>query len=371
MNVGFVGWRGLVGSVLMQRMKEVGDFDDCQCDRTFFTTSNVGGEGPENSVLKDANDVFLLRTCDIIITCQGSDWTEEMYPRLRESGWNGVWLDTSSFLRMEKDTIIVLDPLNKEQIVSGLKKGIRTFAGGNCTVSLMLMACHGLFKNNLVEWINSMTYQAASGAGSEHIRELLKQIEKIGYVSALAENISQSILEVDQNVSRFLNSPNFPCENFKVPLACSLIPWIDSYYLNGQTREEWKSFAEGNKILGLTTQERIPMNGICVRVGVMRCHSQALLIKLKRHVPLQRLEQIISRANDWVKVIPNNHGVTIHKLTPAAVSGKLTIAVGRIHQPPLMGDEYIQIFTVGDQLLWGAAEPIRRAFRIIWQEIYS
>jgi len=368
MNIGFVGWRGLVGSVLMQRIEEEKDFEDCQCDRTFFSTSNVGGEGPEGSVLKDANNVSLLKNCDVIVTCQGSSWTKEIYPQLRNVGWSGIWLDASSALRMEKDSIIVLDPLNREQIISGLKNGIKTFVGGNCTVSLMLMACHGLFKNNLVEWINSMTYQAASGAGSQYIKELLRQMEKIGYVNALAENISSGILEIDREISNLLNSLNFPCESFKVPLACSLIPWIGSYFINGQTKEEWKGFAEGNKILGLA--EPIPISGICVRVGVMRCHSQALLIKLKRHTSIEEIEQIISAANEWVKVVPNNEEETIHRLTPAAVSGKLTIAVGRINEV-LIGNEYIQLFTVGDQLLWGAAEPIRRALCIIWQEKYS
>lgn len=363
MNIGFVGWRGMVGSVLMQRMQEEGDFN-LSFDRTFFSTSNVGGKGPEDYILEDAYDASLLKKCNIIVTCQGGEWTSKMYPKLRNSGWKGIWFDTASVLRMDKDSVIVLDPINRKVIDSGFKKGIRTFVGGNCTVSLMLMACHGLFKNNLVEWVNSITYQAASGAGAKNMKELIEQIAYIGNTA----DLTKTALEIDRRIVSIVRSFDFPCENFKVPLLCNLIPWIDSSVEKGQTREEWKGFAEANKILGL--EEPIPIDGICVRVGVMRCHSQALLIKLRKNLCLNDIESVISKANEWIELVPNEQEKTIHQLSPAAVSGKLTIAVGRLHKA-LMGEEFLQLFTVGDQLLWGAAEPIRRTLRILLENKLS
>lgn len=358
MKIGFVGWRGMVGSVLMERMQEEGDFN-VPFDRVFFSTSNVGGQGPsmaEGQPLRDANNVSLLKECDVIITCQGGEWTSCMYPRLREKGWKGIWIDSASVLRMNKDSVIVLDPVNRGVIDSAMEKGVKVFVGGNCTVSLMLMACHGLFKSGLVEWINSMTYQAASGAGSKHMKELVEQMMYIGEGIDLA----QTALKIDKMIFHCLNASFFPCSNFGVPLAFNLIPWIDSAVGCGQTREEWKGSVEANKILGSI----IPIDGICVRVGVMRCHSQALLIKLRRSIPLDEIEGMIEGANEWVKVVPNEKEATIHHLSPVAVSGTLDVAVGRIHKA-LMGEEYLQLFTVGDQLLWGAAEPIRRTLRIL------
>ena len=364
MNIGFVGWRGMVGSVLRERMKEKGDFEylpNC----VFFSTSNVGGQGPveaEEQPLEDANSITVLRECDVIVTCQGSEWTSKMYSQLKEKRWEGIWIDAASVLRMEKDTVIVLDPLNRETIDRALRKGIRTFVGGNCTVSLMLMACHGLFKANLVEWINSNTYQAASGAGAKYMQELIKQMAFIGQ----ALNPATTALELDKMVVQQLHSSSFPSQNFGVPLACSLIPWIDRAVRVGQTKEEWKAFAEANKILG--NKNHIPIDGICVRVGAMRCHSQALLIKLKDDISLNEIGEIIADANEWVKVIPNEEEATISQLTPAAVSGTLTIAIGRLHKAK-MGSKYLQLFTVGDQLLWGAAEPIRRILRIVLETV--
>ena len=369
MNVGFVGWRGMVGSVLMQRMKEEGEFQ-FPFERTFFSTSNAGGKGPpmaEGQPLRNAYNVSLLEKCDIIVACQGSEWTSQLYPQLRKSGWKGIWLDTASFLRMEEDSIIVLDPLNRKAIEAGLYEGIRTFVGGNCTVSLMLMACHGLFghgllRKNLVEWISSMTYQAASGAGSEYMRELIEQIAFVGIASGLAQDSAQTALELDKRITSFLKSSSFLCQNFRVPLVCNLIPWIGKAVENGQTREEWKGFAEANKILGF--EEPIPIDGICVRVGAMRHHSQALLIKLRENLPLEEIERIISEANEWIRIVPNEEEATIHQLTPLNVWGPLTIAVGRLRKAR-MGEKYLQLFTVGDQLIWGAAEPIRRTLRIL------
>lgn len=360
MNIGFVGWRGIVDSVLMKRMQEEGDFKYLP-DRTFFSTSNVGGQGPpvaEGQLLENANSVAALKKCDLIVACQGSEWTSKMYPQLRKKGWKGIWLDTASALRMKKDSIIVLDPLNRSMIETGLNTGIKTFVGGNCTVSLMLMACHGLFQNDLVEWINSDTYQAASGAGSKYMQELIGQMMSISEVSDPAF----VALELDKIVTERLRSFDFPTENFGAPLVCNAIPWIDRVVERGQTKEEQKSFLEANKILGTTSP--VLVDGICVRIGAMRCHSQALLIKLKQNLPLSDITDIIATANKWVKLIPNEEEATINQLTPVAVSGTLTIAIGRIHKARI-GDKYIKAFTVGDQLLWGAAEPIRRALRIL------
>ncbi|MBU0546663.1 aspartate-semialdehyde dehydrogenase [Patescibacteria group bacterium] len=360
MSIGFVGRRGMVGSVLIERMREERDFKHIP-DCVFFSTSNVGGQGPieaKGQLLEDANSITALGKCDIIVTCQGSEWTSKMYPQLKKKGWEGIWLDTASALRMEKNSIIVLDPLNREMIKEGLKKGIKTFVGGNCTVSLMLMACHGLFEKNLVEWINSDTYQAASGAGANHMQELIKQMMSISKVS----NPVTTALELDRVITECLRSSIFPTENFGVPLACNLIPWIDRAVKAGQTKEEWKGFAEANKILG--RKKPIPISGTCVRIGAMRCHSQALLIKLKNDITLNEISEIIATANEWVKVIPNEEEATIKQLTPAAVSGTLNITIGRLRKAR-MGPDYLQAFTVGDQLLWGAAEPIRRTLRII------
>lgn len=360
MKVGFVGWRGMVGSVLLKRIQEEGDFNFLP-DRAFFSTSQVGEKGPEaagGQPLEDANSLVALKKCDIIVTCQGGDWTSRMYPRLRNDDWKGIWIDTASTLRMEKNSIIVLDPLNREMIETGLKKGIRDFIGGNCTVSLMLMACHGLFRENLVEWVNFITYQAASGAGAVYMQELVKQM------GVVTEGIDPATvaLELERIVTERLHASSFPVDNFGVPLAGSLIPWIDRAVEDGQTREEWKGFAEANKILG--SKDSIQIDGICVRVGVMRCHSQALLIKLKSDVPMNEIEEIIARANEWVKIVPNKKEMTISQLTPASISGTLTIAIGRLHKAKI-GLGYLLAFTVGDQLLWGAAEPIRRTLGIL------
>lgn len=357
MNIGFVGWRGMVGSELMRRMCAEEDFSLLP-DQTFFSTSQVGQKGPFDQILEDAYSLTALKKCHIIVTCQGGGWTSKIYPEIRKEGWSGIWIDTASTLRMKKDSIIVLDPLNRQIIEDGLKKGIKTFVGGNCTVSLMLMACHGLFQNDLVEWMNSMTYQAASGAGAKNMQELISQMK---FLLETADP-AQAALELDKAVSVRFWDPLFPRENFGIPLALSLIPWIDRSVEAGQTREEWKGFAEANKILN--SKEPIPIDGLCVRVGSMRCHSQAMLIKLKKNVPLPELEAIISEANEWVRVIPNEEEVTKKELTPVAVSGKLDIVIGRLHKAR-MGPEYLQAFTVGDQLLWGAAEPIRRTLRII------
>ena len=365
LKVGFVGWRGMVGSVLMGRMREEDDFKGYEA--TFFSTSNVGGQAPDVGLdvppLQDAYDTKLLSSLDIVVTCQGSGYTKQVYPKLRENGWKGYWIDSSSALRMEEDSIIVLDPVNRSVIDKGLADGIKTYVGGNCTVSLMLMAMSGLFAEGLVEWISSMTYQAASGAGAKNMKELMAQMAALGRVSeSFLNDPASSAIELDRAVTDALRSDSFPVENFGVPLAGSLIPWIDSPMENGQTREEWKGYVESNKIL--QADSPIPVDGVCVRVGAMRCHSQALTIKLKKDVSVSELEAIIAKGNDWVKVIPNEKEITIRELTPAAVSGTLTVPIGRIRKM-LMGPEYVAAFTVGDQLLWGAAEPIRRILKII------
>ncbi len=365
LHIGFVGWRGMVGSVLMGRMKEENDFHGFE--PIFFTTSNVGGKGPdigrEIPPLKDAYDIEVLSSLDIVVTCQGSGYTKKVYPELRKSGWQGYWIDSASALRMEDESIIVLDPVNKKVIDQGLSGGVKTYVGGNCTVSLMLMALSGLFEANLIEWVSSMTYQAASGAGAKNMKELMEQMSVLGQVSnPLLADPATSAIELDRQVTEKLRSKDFPTENFGVPLAASLIPWIDSPMENGQTREEWKGYVETNKIL--QADPPIPVDGICVRVGAMRCHSQALAIKLKKDVPVGEIEEIIKKGNDWVKVIPNTKEESIKELTPAAVSGTLTVPVGRIRKM-LMGPEYVAAFTVGDQLLWGAAEPIRRILKIV------
>ena len=369
LRVGFVGWRGMVGSVLMGRMREEGDFEGYEA--TFFSTSNVGGKAPDVGLdvppLQDAFDTKLLSSLDIVVTCQGSGYTKEVYPKLRGNGWNGYWIDSSSALRMEDDSIIVLDPVNRAVIDNGLAHGIKTYVGGNCTVSLMLMAMSGLFAEGLVQWVSSMTYQAASGAGAKNMKELMAQMAHLGKVSqSLLNDPASSAIELDRLVTEALRSQSFPADNFGVPLAGSLIPWIDSPMDNGQTREEWKGYVESNKIL--QCDPPIPVDGICVRVGAMRCHSQALTVKLKKDISLDELQDIISNGNEWVKVIPNEKEITMKELTPAAVNGTLTVPIGRIRKM-LMGPEYVAAFTVGDQLLWGAAEPIRRILKIVLEHL--
>ncbi|MGC8769813.1 MAG: aspartate-semialdehyde dehydrogenase [Brevinematia bacterium] len=365
LKVGFIGWRGMVGSVLMERMLAEKDFKGFE--PIFYSTSQVGGKAPEIGIetppLQDAFDINSLKKLDIIVSCQGGDYTTEIYPKLRKEGWKGYWIDAASTLRMEKDSIIVLDPVNRKVIDEALQKGIKDYIGGNCTVSLMLMGIGGLFHAGLVEWVSSMTYQAASGAGAKNMRELLLQM---GYLYNTVEDElkdpASAILDIDRKVSEALRSKNIPVDNFGVPLAGSLIPWIDKQLDNGQSREEWKGYAETNKIL--MNNPPIPVDGICVRIGAMRCHSQGLTIKLKKNLPLNDIVDIISNANEWVKVVPNERDITIKELTPAAVSGTLSVPVGRIRKMNI-GEEYLTCFTVGDQLLWGAAEPIRRILNIV------
>ncbi len=364
-RVGIVGWRGMVGSVLMQRMQEENDFRDIE--PVFFSTSQAGQPGPdigrEVPALKDAKDISELKAMDVIVTCQGGDYTSAVYRSLRGDGWNGYWIDAASTLRMADDSIIVLDPVNLDVIQRGLNDGIRTYVGGNCTVSLMLMGVGGLLRQGLVEWIAPMTYQAASGAGAQNMRELVAQM---GYVHEASRDLldpSRAILELDRAVTAAINAEGYPREHFGFPLAGSLLPWIDSKLDSGQSKEEWKAGVESNKILG-RSDNPIPIDGICVRVGAMRSHAQALTIKLTRDVPLDVIEQVIAEANDWVSVIPNDKDETLAALTPAAVTGTLGIPVGRLRKLA-MGGEYLSAFTVGDQLLWGAAEPLRRVLRIL------
>jgi len=365
-RVGMVGWRGMVGSVLMQRMLEERDFDHVEA--VFFTTSNVGGAGPKIGrdvpPLRDAKSIDELKSMDVIVTCQGGDYTNEIYPKLRAAGWDGYWIDAASALRMHKDAIIILDPVNMHVIKDGLAKGIKDYIGGNCTVSLMLMALDGLFKAGLVEWMSAMTYQAASGAGAQNMRELLAQMGAAHAVAAdLLADPASAILEIDRKVADVLRSDRLPKENFGAPLAGSLIAWIDKDMGNGQSREEWKGQAEGNKILGREGNP-IPIDGLCVRIGAMRCHSQALTIKLTRDVPLDEIEGMLAAANPWAKVIPNQREITVRELTPATVTGTLNVPVGRLRKLS-MGPQYLAAFTVGDQLLWGAAEPLRRMLNIL------
>ncbi|SMB53859.1 aspartate-semialdehyde dehydrogenase, NAD(P)-binding [Serratia proteamaculans] len=364
-NVGFIGWRGMVGSVLMQRMTQERDFDAIR--PVFFSTSQHGLAAPtfggQQGTLQDAYDVDALSALDIIITCQGGDYTNEIYPKLRESGWQGYWIDAASSLRMQDDAIIILDPVNRALIQQGLDKGIKTFVGGNCTVSLMLMSLGGLFANDLVEWASVATYQAASGGGARHMRELLTQMGMLhADVAKELQDPASAILDIERKVTAATRSGKLPTDNFGVPLAGSLIPWIDKQLDNGQSREEWKGQAETNKILnsGLV----IPVDGLCVRVGALRCHSQAFTLKLKKDVSLPEIEQMLATHNDWVRVIPNDRELSMRELTPAAVTGTLNTPVGRLRKLN-MGPEYLSAFTVGDQLLWGAAEPLRRMLRIL------
>ena len=365
-KVGLVGWRGMVGSVLMQRMREEKDF--ALVEPVFFTTSNVGGQGPQEASgpLKDAKSIDDLKSMDIIITCQGGDYTTDVFPRLREAGWKGHWIDAASSLRMKDDAVIILDPVNSDVIKASLASGGKNWIGGNCTVSLMLMALGGLFKAGLIDWMTSMTYQAASGAGAQNMRELLSQMGEAHRVAkSLLDEPASAILDIDREVAGILRDEKFPTSNFGVPLAGSLIPWIDKDLGNGQSREEWKGQAETNKILGRTAAP-IPVDGLCVRIGAMRCHSQALTVKLKKDVPLDEINALLAAHNDWVKVVPNQRDVSMRELTPAAVTGTLTVPVGRLRKMS-MGSEYLSAFTVGDQLLWGAAEPLRRMLRILLQ----
>ena len=365
-RVGFVGWRGMVGSVLMQRMREENDFKLVEPE--FFTTSQLGGTGPdvgrEILPLKDAYNINQLKGMDIIISCQGGDYTSKVYKKLRQTGWEGYWIDAASTLRMEEGAVIILDPVNLPIIKQAVHDGEKNYIGGNCTVSLMLMAVGGLLKNNLVDWMSAMTYQAASGAGAKNMRELLIQMgEAHRVVEDLLDDPASGILDIDRKVAGSLRDEDFPTANFGVPLAGSLIPWIDRDLGNGQSREEWKAQAETNKIMGTSSHE-VPVDGICVRVGSMRCHSQAMTIKLNKEIPLDEIEDIIAESNSWVSVIPNERERTLKELTPATVTGTLSIPVGRLRKLT-MGKDYLSAFTVGDQLLWGAAEPLRRMLRIL------
>ena len=364
-NVGFVGWRGMVGSVLMQRMVEEHDFD--YINPVFFSTSQAGQAAPnfggKTGTLQSADNIDELKALDIIVTCQGGDYTSEIYKKLRATGWQGYWIDAASTLRMEDDAIIVLDPVNKANIHAALDKGIKTFVGGNCTVSLMLMSLGGLFAENLVDWISVSTYQAASGGGARHMRELLIQMGMLNAeVAKELQDPNSSILDIERKVTQKMRDGNLPTDNFGVPLAGSLIPWIDKALDNGQSREEWKGQAETNKILD--TSEIIPVDGLCVRIGALRCHSQSFTIKLKKDISVPEVEKLLATHNDWVKVVPNDRELSMRELTPAAVTGTLTTPVGRLRKLN-MGKDYLSAFTVGDQLLWGAAEPLRRMLRIL------
>ncbi len=366
MKVGIVGWRGMVGSVLVDRMRAEHDFD--LVDPVFFSTSQAGRAAPEvgraSAPVQDANDVQALAAMDAIISCQGGDYTQAVHPRLRAAGWGGYWIDAASTLRMKKDAVIILDPVNRPVIDAALDHGLRDYVGGNCTVSLMLMGLGALFTEGLVEWATAMTYQAASGAGAAHMRELIAQMGAAhAAVAPLLGDPSSSILEIDRLVGATLRSEALPHAGFGTALAGSLIPWIDKDLGNGQSREEWKGGAEANKILG-SEANPVLLDGLCVRIGAMRCHSQALTLKLRQDVPLIEIEQLIASSNDWVRVIPNEREASIRALSPVQVSGTLSIPVGRLRKMP-MGGEYLSAFTVGDQLLWGAAEPLRRMLRIL------
>ena len=366
MKVGLVGWRGMVGSVLMGRMREEHDFD--HIEPVFFTTSNVGGKSPDIGrdlpPLKDASSIDDLKQCDTIITCQGGDYTQDVYPKLRAAGWTGYWIDAASTLRMKDEAIIILDPVNGNVIRDGITNGVKTYVGGNCTVSLMLMSMGGLFDAGLVEWVSPMTYQAASGAGARNMRELIQQMGAVhAEVKDLLDDPASAILEIDRKVADFIRSDRYPVDAWPVPLAGNLIPWIDVALESGQSKEEWKAQVEANKIMR-RSDNPIPIDGLCVRVGAMRCHSQALTIKLTRDVPLADIDGLIAEHNQWVKVVPNDRELTMRELTPAAVTGTLTVPIGRMRKLS-MGPQYLTAFTVGDQLLWGAAEPLRRMLRIL------
>ncbi len=373
-SVGLVGWRGMVGSVLMQRMLDENDFS--LFHPVFFSTSNAGGAAPKwahgAGPLQDAYDIEVLKKLPIILTAQGGDYTSEVYPKLRAAGWNGLWIDAASTLRMADNSVIVLDPVNRNVIDDALKRGVKDFIGGNCTVSCMLMGLAGLFRNDLVEWMTSMTYQAASGGGAQHMRELLTQFGLLNAsVKHLLDDPASAILEIDRGVLATQQDTALPTDHFGVPLGGNLIPWIDKDLGNGVSREEWKAEVETNKILGRGEAfgtSSVPIDGLCVRIGAMRCHSQALTIKLRRDVPIDEITDIIAQGSQWAKVVPNERDITMRELTPVAVTGTLDIPVGRLRKMS-MGPEYLSAFTVGDQLLWGAAEPLRRMLRIALGEL--
>jgi aspartate-semialdehyde dehydrogenase len=366
LKTGIVGWRGMVGSVLMERMRAERDFD--HIEPVFFSTSQAGGDAPEvgrgPGILKSASDLAALAACEVIVSCQGGDYTNDVHPKLRAAGWQGYWIDAASALRMKDDAVIILDPVNRDVIDRALAAGVRDFIGGNCTVSLMMMALGGLFRAGLIEWITSMTYQAASGAGAPNMRELLEQMGVAhAAVATLLRDPGSAILDIDRAVTDCLRDEALPKAQFGAALAGSLIPWIDKDLGNGQSREEWKGSAETNKILGRSA-DPIPVEGLCVRIGAMRCHSQAMTIKLARDLPLAEVEQLIAGGNEWVRLVPNTREASIRELSPARVSGTLSIPIGRVRKLA-MGGEYLSAFTVGDQLLWGAAEPLRRMLRIL------
>ncbi len=369
LNVGFVGWRGMVGSVLMQRMQDEGDFNGINA--TFFSTSNAGGKAPtfnslSASKLQDAHDIDALAKCDVIITCQGGDYTKAVHPKLRKNSWNGYWIDAASTLRMEDNSTIILDPVNRNLIDQALANGQKDFIGGNCTVSLMLMAIGELFNRDWVEWVSAMTYQAASGSGANNMRELINGMGVLhDAVADELANPASAILDIDKKIADTQRSAEFPTQYFGVPLAGSLIPYIDSQLENKQSREEWKGGVETNKILNNVGDDIIPIDGLCVRVGAMRCHSQGLTIKLKKDIPLAEIEQALRDSdNPWLDLVEDDKEETMKRLTPVAVTGSLTVALGRLRKLN-MGGEYLGAFTVGDQLLWGAAEPLRRMLSIL------
>ncbi|MDY6850246.1 MAG: aspartate-semialdehyde dehydrogenase [Thermodesulfobacteriota bacterium] len=364
MKVGLIGWRGMVGSVLLDRMREENDLEGVE--PVFFSTSQAGRKAPMDAgVLEDASNIDKLKKLDVIITCQGGDYTKEIHPALRQAGWQGYWIDAASALRMDDDAVIILDPVNRNVIDEALERGVKDFIGGNCTVSLMLMGLGGLFRAGLVEWATSMTYQAASGAGAPNMRELLAQMGVLhGAASELLADPASAVLEIDRRVTEALRSGDLPVNEFGYPLAGSLLPWIDREVEDGQSREEWKGYAETNKILG--SSNPIPIDGICVRVGAMRCHSQALTIKLNKDMPIADIENLLANDNEWVELVPNTKADTLAKLTPAYASGTLRVPVGRVRKMK-MGGQYLSAFTCGDQLLWGAAEPLRRMLRILQQ----
>ncbi len=370
MQVGLIGWRGMVGSVLVQRMREEGDF--ARIDPLFYSTSQAGAESPavgkRVGPVLDAHDVTALAQADVLISCQGGEYTSAIHPKLRQAGWTGYWIDAASTMRMQDGTVIVLDPVNRPVIDRAIAGGVKDFIGGNCTVSLMLMAMAGLFREGLVEWVSAMTYQSASGAGAKNMRELVAQMGVAHLAAAdLLANPASAILDIDRAVAASLRSPAFPVKEFGHPLAGSLLPWIDRDLENGQSKEEWKAMAEANKILGHQGAP-VPVDGLCVRVGAMRCHSQALTVKLTRDLPVPEIERLLAGAHEWVQVVPNTKAASLQSLTPAAVTGTLQVPIGRIRKLHF-GPEYISAFTVGDQLLWGAAEPLRRTLRILLEAV--